>query len=64
MSISASTTLISLDDGLSRPNNSYVDVIAVVADIGALDRDTFFPVGIREVTLKDDRCAYFLFIMY
>jgi len=59
MSISASTTLISLDDGLSRPNNSYVDVIA---DVGALDRDTFFPIEIREVTLKDDTCAYFLFI--
>jgi len=29
-----------------------------------LDRDTFFPVGIREVILKDDRCAYFLFITY
>ena len=64
MSISASTTLISLDDGLSHPNNSYVDFIAVVDDVGTLDRDTFFPVGIREVTLKDDRCADFLFIMY
>ena len=62
MSISTATTFISFDDALSRPNNSYVDVIAVVADIGALDRDTFFPIEIREVTLKDDTCAYFLFI--
>ena len=64
MSISTATTFISFDDALSCPNNSYVDVIGVVADVGALDRDTFFPVGIREVTLKDDRCAYFLFITY
>ena len=64
MSISTATTFISFDDALSRPNNSYIDVIGVVADVGALDRDTFFPVGIREVTLKDDRCADFLFIMY
>ena len=64
MSISTATTFISFDDALSRPNNSYVDVIGVVADVGALDRDTFFLIEIREVTLKDDRCAYFLFIMY
>ena len=62
MSISTATTFISFDDALSRPNNSYVDVIGVVADVGALDRDTFFPIEIREVTLKDDTCAYFLFI--
>ena len=55
-------TFISLDEALSRPNNSYVDVIAVVADDGVLDRDIIFPIGIREVTLKDDRCAYFLLI--
>ena len=62
MSISTAT-FISLDDALSRPNNSYVDMIVVVADVGALDRDIFFPIGIREVTLKDDRCAYFSLIM-
>ena len=58
MSIST-TTFISLDEPLSRPNNSYVDVIGVVADIGPLDCDTFFPNGIRELTLKDDRCAFY-----
>ena len=60
MSISTATTFISFDDVLSRPNNSYVDVIAVVADIVPLDRDTFFPYRIRELTLKDDRCVFLL----
>ena len=52
-------TFISLDDALNRPNNSYVDVIVVVAEIEPLDHDTFFPNGIRELTLKDDRCAFY-----
>ena len=51
MSISIAS-FISLNDASSRPNNSYVDVIAVVADVGALDRDTFFPIGIRKVTIR------------
>ena len=60
MSISTAT-FISLDDALSCPNNSYVDVIAVVANVGPLNHDTFFSNGIRELTLKDDRCAFLLF---
>ena len=59
MSISIAS-FISLNDASSRPNNSYVDVIAFVADIVPLDRDTFFPYRIRELTLKDDRCAFLL----
>ena len=58
MSISTAT-FISLDDALNRPNNSYVDVIVVVAEIEPLDHDTFFPSGISELTLKDDRCAFY-----
>ena len=58
MSISTDT-FISLDEAFSRPNHSYVDVIGVVADVGPLDHDTFFPNGIRELTLKDDRCAFY-----
>ena len=53
MSVSTAT-FISLDEPLSHPNNAYVDVIGVVADVGPLDCDTFFPNGIRELTLKDD----------
>ena len=58
MSISTAT-FISLDEPLSRPNNSYVDVIGVVADVGPLDCDTFFPNGIRELTLKDGRYHFY-----
>ena len=52
-------TFISLDDALNRPNNSYVDVIVVVAEIEPLDHDTFFPIGISELTLNDDRCDFY-----
>jgi tetraacyldisaccharide-1-P 4'-kinase len=62
MSISTAT-LISLDDALCHPNYSYVDVIVVVAKVRAIGHHTFFPNGIRELTLKDDTCAYSLLIM-
>jgi len=54
ISLISTATFISLDDALSCPNNSYVDVIAIVADVGVPDHDTFFPIGIREVTIRSD----------
>ena len=46
----STASFISLDDALNYSNNSYVDMIVVVADVGPLDRDTFFPNEIRELT--------------
>jgi hypothetical protein len=46
---------ISPDDALSCPNNSYVDIRVVVAQVGSKDHYTMFPDGMRELTLKDDR---------
>ena len=69
MSISLATFKL-LDDALSNANYSYVDVIVVVAKVRAIGakvraigHHTFFPNGIRELTLKDDTCAYSLLIM-
>jgi len=56
----STASFISLDDALNCSNNSYVDMIVVVADVGPLDRDTFFPNEIRELTWKDDRCDFLL----
>ena len=59
MSISLATFKL-LDDALSNANYSYVDVIAVIAEVGVTDRHTFFSNGIREFTLKDYWCVYFI----
>jgi len=43
-----------LDEALSYPNNSRVDVVAVVAHVGPWDCSTLFPNTFRELTLVDE----------
>ncbi|KAL6643556.1 hypothetical protein ACP70R_018322 [Stipagrostis hirtigluma subsp. patula] len=51
---------VPLDDALALANGSVVDFVAVVASVGALDHDTLFPQGIREIALKDNTRIAFL----
>jgi len=48
-------SFVSLEDALSSPNNTQVDLIAVVAHVGLWDCQTLFPNSFREVALKDNR---------
>ena len=48
-------SFVSLEDALSSPNNSQVDLIAVVAHVGSWDCQTLFPNSFRELVLKDNR---------
>lgn len=47
-------SFVTLDEALSYPNNSRVDVVAVVAHVGPWDCSTLFPNTFRELTLVDE----------
>ncbi|KAG0523398.1 hypothetical protein BDA96_07G120000 [Sorghum bicolor] len=53
-------SFVSLEDALSSPNNTQVDLIAVVAHVGLWDCQTLFPNSFREVALKDNSRIGFL----
>ena len=42
----------------ARCHGQLIDVVAVVADAGIVDRDTFEPITVRDLTLVDYRFVY------